>query len=325
MAPGGPVQQHPGINPPGSPQAQLAAQGRMGDTLIAHMTPGEIAVPPQVQTPQVKKAIDHAFQQNHIDPSQFTAGSPTSSINPATNMPEYNFWSSFLPVALGIGGSLIMPGIGTELGLGLSGLASSAIGGGLGTMIGNVAGGNSLMNSLMAGGLAGAGSYGLGSLLAPAASSAAGEGAKAAADYVGSTPASQVAQDVAGEGAAPLGAASTGSRSLSDILSNPGGGLSMLAPNSNNGLTTTQQYGAAGGAGLGAFLAGNMFGNTSSPQGPQLPPGFNTPAPAVGSLPSGQEQLGMTTYKGPLPNFTGYNPQTNSPGSYNFFPQQAVS
>lgn len=327
MGPQGPIPPHPGMYPPNSPQGHLAAQGRMGDTLIAHLTPGEITVPPQVQTPQVKKAIDKAFAQNHIDTSQFTAGSPTSSINPATSMPEYNFWSSFLPVALGIGGSLIMPGIGTELGLGLSGLTASAIGGGVGTMAGNLLGGNSLMNSLMAGGLAGVGSYGLGSLLSPAASSATGEGAKAAASYVGSTPEAQVAQDVAAEGATPMGApatgaatgATTGARSLSDILANPGGGLSMLAPSAPQ-MSTGQQIGTAGGAGLGAFVAGSMFPSTTSSSGPALPPGFTDHAPSVSSLPSGQQQLGMSTYNGPLPSFAGYNPITTSPGAYNFYP-----
>ncbi len=312
----------PGANPPNTPQGQLAAKGRMGDTLLAHMTPGEIAVPPQVQTKPVIKAISKAFEQNHISPAAFTAGSPQSSINPQTNLPEYNFWSSFLPVALGIGGSLLMPGIGTSLGLGLSSLTSSAIGGGLGTMIGSLAGGKGFTNSLLAGGLSGLGSYGLGSLLAPAGDAATKAATESAANYVNSTPSAQVAADVAAE---PMGAA-TASRGLSDILAdplgggiNPGGALGRAA----DAFTPAQKYGSAGGAGLGAFLAGSMFGDGSGSSGPALPPGFTDHAPSVSSLPSAREQLGMSSYGGPLPQFTGYNPYSLSPAAYNFYPAAA--
>ena len=37
------------------------------------------------------------------------------------------------------------------------------------------------------------------------------------------------------------------------------------------------------------------------------------------------QQLGMTTYNGPQANFTGYNPATNNPMAYNFFPTASTS
>lgn len=70
---------------------QMAAQGRNGDSLMAHMSPGEIAIPPQVQTRQLLDAIRQAFAHFGIDINQFTAGSPASSRNPATGAPQYNF------------------------------------------------------------------------------------------------------------------------------------------------------------------------------------------------------------------------------------------
>lgn len=58
--------------------------------------------------------------------------------------------------------------------------------------------------------------------------------------------------------------------------------------------------------------------NTSAPT---YPPGFNTPRTPVAQLPSAQVQLGQNVYKGPQPNFNGYNPyQVGMGGGWNFFP-----
>lgn len=328
-----PMGARPPIPPPQQgPQKALAAQGRLGDTLIAHLTPGEIQLPPQIQTPELLHAVHQAFGKFHINPAQFTAGSPASSVNPKTGIAEYNFWSSFLPVALGIGGSLIAPGLGTGLSAGLA----SAIGGGVGTMAGNMIGGNSMMNSLLAGGLAGVGSYGLGSLMAPSSATTA---AQQAAAYTGATPESQVAQDVAQEGMAAPTLGSTPSTSLDDVignLKNPGGALSAAAPSSSGGgnasasaipslsnlwgnMPSGINLGSVGGAGLGAALGSSMFQPTP-PSQPVYPPGFTTPMTPTSQLPSYQTLLGENTYNGPTPNFTGYNPATNSPAAFNFYP-----
>jgi hypothetical protein len=53
------------------------------------MTPGEMAVPPQIQTPQVMTALNRAFATQGASAAQYTAGSPAQGVNPSTGMPEF--------------------------------------------------------------------------------------------------------------------------------------------------------------------------------------------------------------------------------------------
>lgn len=189
--------------------AQLAAKGRMGDTMIGHLTPGEVAVPPQVQTPEVKQALENAFSQVGLKPQQFTAGSPFQSVNPTTGVPEYSLWASLLPIAGAVLGSVIAPGGGTAAGAAIGGAAGGAAGG----LIDNQSALGVLASA--AGGAAG------GYLGAPAgevaagaagAGSAMGTGAGAAA----TTGATDAATSAAGSGAtnalmaAPISAGDSG-------------------------------------------------------------------------------------------------------------------
>ena len=76
----------------GSAIQSLAAKGRGSDTLIAHLTPGEIVVPKDVlkQNPQVKEMIFAELRLMGVeDPEQYVVGSEANSINPETGMPEF--------------------------------------------------------------------------------------------------------------------------------------------------------------------------------------------------------------------------------------------
>lgn len=149
--------------------AELAHMGRLGDSFIAHLTPGEIAVPPQVQTPQLMQILQQAFQAAHVDVNQFTVGSPKSSINPHTGVPEYNIWSALLPIGGAVLGNLVAPGMG------------SIIGGALGGGVGGALNGGGLSGALLGAGLGGLGGWagnalgltGAGGLLSGAADTAA--------------------------------------------------------------------------------------------------------------------------------------------------------
>lgn len=263
--------------PQQSPQAQQqASQGQNGDSIVAHMTPGEIAVPPQLQTPQVLAVLNQAFQQNKVDPQQFTAGSPKASVNPQTGMEQFNFLSAFLPAALGIAGSMVAP----ELLPAMAPALAGAIGSGAGTAAGGLASGQSPIQAGLSGLGAGAGGYMMGNL---------GNGLTA----MGNTP----------TGATP-------------IQGPPAPGLSNLWGNLPAG--SINPIGMAGSA-IGGQI-GSSLGAPQKNMGPQLPAGFNTPLTPVSQLPSYQTQLGYNTYKGPLPNFTNFNPATNFPASHNFFP-----
>jgi len=115
---------------------QISKMGRGGDTLLAHLTPGEMEVPKEVQTPKVLATLKQAYESKGVSPQQFTAGSPQSSMNPQTGLPEYNFMSAFLPAALGIAGSFAMPWLAPEFAAASPALAG-AIGGGAGTGLGS--------------------------------------------------------------------------------------------------------------------------------------------------------------------------------------------
>ena len=156
----------------------MAGQGRGGDSMMAHMTPGEIAVPPQVQTPEVLSALNKAFASTGANPTSYQAGNPDQKVNPATGMPEFGFFDVALPLGLSVlgsavGGPLIGAGL-ADLGVGAatSGLVGGAIGGGLGSAAGNVIMGKPLGYSLASGA---AGALG-GTLLGGALGGAFGSG-----------------------------------------------------------------------------------------------------------------------------------------------------
>lgn len=283
---------------------QLSEAGRYGDTTVAHLTPGEVTLPPQVQTPQLMKQVDKAFEQKGSNMANFTVGSPQSSINPATGMPEYNFWSSFLPAALGLAGGFLFPplmgAVAPELAASLGGVGAASLGSGIGTTAGNLAGGHSLTNSLATGALSGLGSYAGGSLLGSAGGSAADSASKigGVADSL-ATPAQQVASDVAREG---IGSGASAAASAAPSF--------------------VQRLGMAGGGMLGGQLGSSMFPDPMK-AGAAMPPGFSNHMPAPNSAGSYSQLLGQGTYKGPQANFTGYNPLSTNPQQstgYQFFP-----
>jgi hypothetical protein len=70
-------------------KASADQEGRGSDTITGHLTPGDVVVPRQAQTPEVMGAIGSAFQQQNQDVSAYTAGSPSQNINPNTGYPEF--------------------------------------------------------------------------------------------------------------------------------------------------------------------------------------------------------------------------------------------
>lgn len=276
----------------------LAQQGRRGDTALAHMTPGEIAVPPEVQTPKVLATLKAEYAKKGVHPAQFQVGNPASSVNPATGTPEYNFMSSFLPMALGIGGALLAPETG-GLSLGLSDAAAAGVLGGAGTAAGGLLTGQSGKQALTSGALSGLGGYAL-SGIGGGAGDVAAKGA-GVAPGASSAAASSAADATAGfPGYANAGHQILGSQALGSAF---------------NGFNP----GAAVGSGIGSYFANQINQQPKNPQVGMTPAGYNTPLKTAGQLPSFQNQLGYNTYNGPTANFNGYNPATNNPGAWNFY------
>ena len=256
-APGAQQPQGQQQGPPRMTVQQMASAGRNGDQVMAHLTPGEIEVPPQVQTPKVLATLKHAFQQAHVNPQQFTAGSPQSSRNPVTGAPEYNFLSAAL-AALGAGaGYLFAPET-----LGLSIPAGMALGGGLGGAAGSALSGGSMMQDLIGGGLGAAGGYFGGNLLG---STAAGPMLSGAAGYA-------VPSLAGGIGGAALGGMLGGvlDPNASAASANP-----TYPPGFNTPLPTPGSLGNVnqllGTGGVPTVAQAGVLG----PQMPVFPPGYN--------------------------------------------------
>jgi hypothetical protein len=120
--------------------------GRNGDTMMAHLTPGETVVPEQVlqQNPQVARGLGRAFQDAGADPSRYVVGSGQNSVNPMTGQKEF-FWAeigNFLTKAASnpsVQGALSNVALRKLQGKDVSlrdALLGGAIGGGLGAMSG---------------------------------------------------------------------------------------------------------------------------------------------------------------------------------------------
>jgi hypothetical protein len=127
----------------------LARQGRMGDTMLAHISPEEAAM--------------------------LKARGGAGTINPATGLPQYfslkKLFKAVLPIAL----TFIAPGLGTAIGaaLGASGTAAAMLGQAvIGGVSAGLSGGNVLQGALL-GGLSGGLGNAVGSAVAPTLGNAA--------------------------------------------------------------------------------------------------------------------------------------------------------
>jgi len=118
----------------------IAGLGRGEDSMLAHVAPGEMVVPPVI-SPQTQEIIKREMMSAGLDPNEYTVGQGMS-INPITGMAEFGFLKKLgkslkkvvkkvAPVAM------FIPGVGTALGGALGGLGGLAakipgIGGALG-------------------------------------------------------------------------------------------------------------------------------------------------------------------------------------------------
>ncbi len=143
-----------------------ARQGRNGDSMMAHVTPGEQVVPKPVldANPQLAMLIAHAIRNAGADPSRYEVGK-NMSINPKTGKPEFflGHWfdhgigrivKTVAPIVVGA----FNPALGAAVG---AGLGAGNGGGILGGVTGAASGyfGGSALNGAVSGfssGLAGA-------------------------------------------------------------------------------------------------------------------------------------------------------------------------
>src|SRR6056300_1616894 len=67
----------------------IAGLGRGEDSMLAHVAPGEMVVPPVI-SPQTQEIIRREMMSVGLDPNEYTVGQGMS-INPITGMAEFGF------------------------------------------------------------------------------------------------------------------------------------------------------------------------------------------------------------------------------------------
>ena len=107
----------------------IAGLGRGEDSMIAHVAPGEMVVPP-VLSPETQETIKQEMIAVGLDPNEYTVGQGMS-INPITGMAEFGFLKKLgkslkkvVKKVAPIAGALLIPGVGGALGSGLSAIGS---------------------------------------------------------------------------------------------------------------------------------------------------------------------------------------------------------
>lgn len=82
-----------------------AATGRKGDTMMAHVTPGDYVIPKDVlvQHPEFLVKLKKIMSDQHEDYRTHMVGSGFENINPNTGSPEFGFGKSFKSVTRSVG------------------------------------------------------------------------------------------------------------------------------------------------------------------------------------------------------------------------------
>ena len=141
--------------------AQIAAAGRGPDTTLAHLTPGEVVLPPEMmESAEFETAVENRFRELDLNPEQYVVGMGIASLNPQTGLEEFGFFKKLgksikkiakkiAPVAGPLAN--LIPGVGPIVagaigaatnvvgGKGLKGAISGALGGyGTGKLLGGI-------------------------------------------------------------------------------------------------------------------------------------------------------------------------------------------
>ncbi len=73
--------------------AQLSAAGRGEDTLLAHLRPGEVVLPPEMfDDSGFEAAVETRFNELDLDPERYVVGMGIASLNPSTGLEEFGFF-----------------------------------------------------------------------------------------------------------------------------------------------------------------------------------------------------------------------------------------
>lgn len=86
--------------PMGTMAMELSEAGRGGDTMLAHLTPGEVILPlGMMDDPEFERVVENRFNQLDLAPEEYVAGLGIASLNPVTGLEEFGF---FKKIAKGV-------------------------------------------------------------------------------------------------------------------------------------------------------------------------------------------------------------------------------
>lgn len=217
----------------------IAEAGRGTDTLVAHLSLGEVVIPRALlDDPTVLGALKQIFAAAELDMNEFTVGHEANKINPETGYPEFfklkKLFKKVAPIAA-LALPFVAPGIGTALGTALGATAGS--------------GATTLGNALIGGGLGAASGGGLKGAALGAATAGIGSNL---GDIVGTLPGTNNLPWL------PAGMQPASATSGSGLLGTLGNATGLNASN------TPSLGGLLGGAGTGGgggstFSGGNLI------------------------------------------------------------------
>ena len=130
--------------------AELAAQGRNGDSVLAHLTPGEVVLPAEMfDDPQFEATVESRFNELDLDPKRYVVGMGIASLNANTGLEEFflkkigKFFKKVVKKVAPIAGPLanFIPGVGPLVAAGIGAATNLAAGKGLkGAIAGGLSG-----------------------------------------------------------------------------------------------------------------------------------------------------------------------------------------
>jgi hypothetical protein len=150
-------------------QAQmLAAEGTGEDTVLAHLRPGEVVLPPEfMQDAEFENQVEAKFDEFNLDPATAMVGSGIATLNPMTGLEEFGIFKKIgkalkkvVKKVAPVAGPLanFIPGVGPVLAAGIGAATNVAAGKGLKGAISGALGGYG--TGKLMGGIGGLGSVG---------------------------------------------------------------------------------------------------------------------------------------------------------------------
>lgn len=325
----------------GESMHETAEAGRGTDTVLGHLSLGEVVIPRAfLDDPQVLQAIQAIFSAAGANLAEFTVGDKANKINPETGHPE--FWGGFggifkavtrpitnavkavtsIPganIAIPIAASFLAPGIGTalsgNLGLGLGSLGATALGSGvIGSGL-SLASGQNIGQALKSGALSGGLSYGSGMLSSSLGDTALGRGISDLKAGVADTMVGRGISEIGNTASGVFDSAANGVDNLwqgstaQDLYRSGGDALKSIGINSGGGATTTPIAASGGGASSygGEGDSGQYkFGGAADSY-------FEPTTTALNSATSGVNPVASNQYLSPLLSAgLGYNANSNA-------------